>query len=1048
MHRRPFGRSVWRALGLVCLVLWMSSLATPAWPTASAGAAASDQWQPTAPIPPGVAAIAVDPKNANIAYAASVNSRIYKTADGGANWTEIMLPIGSYYAITVHPTNTNLLYAGGNTGIVKSINGGISWFERAYLGGFVRVLSVDPTNTMTVYTGSERGGGVYKSINGGVTWTWSLSNTSVTALAVDPLRPNIVYVGAETYDAPPGGVFKSLNAGASWSRVMTSAKVTSLAIDPSNTQLVYAGTEDSGVMKSSDGGVAWAAVNTNLTYPVVSALAIHPLRPNVIYAGTMGGGIFRSVDGGANWSALNAGLPTGANITGLAISTDRGVVYALTSDSKIFKWTGPPPPGVGMTYARVLDQNGRPIGGARVYHNGALVADGRGQPRLTDEAGNLILSGVRAGDTLVALFPQRLQPSARAGHGGWAYQMHLTSLPIGGDGSLQPFKVTAIPGPQTLTVRPTTPLVLFNLVVSIEWDADDAYLGQVARAVHAASDFLLDMTDGQMAFGQVAIYERAELWAGADIQIAASNVVRPHAHVGGITSTDLSHAIRVGRFWNGRSGAQGAWEAPEGYRTLAHEFGHYALYLYDEYFAFVRDASGNIVGERPASCTGPQNRNPATEATNASVMDHQYSSTQLAMRDVPGLWSSMCQLTAQWQINGESDWETLVRKYTDTQVPPRWRFTTPADRGRSLAGPASLPARVLDMPQVAIRRSGGTPPRRLLTVLRPGGAPQRDAIVALYKSGGRVISQGLTDTRGEIEIYGAEPGDSIRAASFDGGLNGDANVGQESSLRIDLKPLQAVAARSGAAQANTIPHLRVIAEPGASVDETSLLVAVVGLGPNATTAAVVTAPGGAAGFAPTLSYDAAKDAYQGQVSFSTTERGTGRLQAIAGVGGSLIRLQSTYRLQRVPHDQDREIFSDDGNLGLHLDVGALPGELAYMVVMSPGALPGPLPHGLLLVGDAYDVTLSGGLNSLQKPARLMLRYDRALINRTTAPDGLAIYRWDSHNHTWNAVAGTLDAEHRALVASVQALGTYALLAPTGAWTQPEPRRTFLPLISR
>jgi hypothetical protein len=52
------------------------------------------------------------------------------------------------------------------------------------------------------------------------------------------------------------------------------------------------------------------------------------------------------------------------------------------------------------------------------------------------------------------------------------------------------------------------------------------------------------------------------------------------------------------------------------------------------------------------------------------------------------------------------------------------------------------------------------------------------------------------------------------------------------------------------------------------------------------------------------------------------------------------------------------------------------------------------------------------------------------------------------NHTWDAVASTLDAEHRALVAPVQALGIYALLAPTGIWTGPEPRHVFLPLISR
>ena len=64
----------------------------------------------------------------------------------------------------------------------------------------------------------------------------------------------------------------------------------------------------------------------------------------------------------------------------------------------------------------------------------------------------------------------------------------------------------------------------------------------------------------------------------------------------------------------------------------------------------------------------------------------------------------------------------------------------------------------------------------------------------------------------------------------------------------------------------------------------------------------------------------------------------GRIQ-VDGASG----LQTTYRLQRVLNDQRHDVYSDDGNLSLHLEPGSLPGEEAYLVVMPPGGLPGSAP---------------------------------------------------------------------------------------------------------
>jgi hypothetical protein len=150
-------------------------------------------------------------------------------------------------------------------------------------------------------------------------------------------------------------------------------------------------------------------------------------------------------------------------------------------------------------------------------------------------------------------------------------------------------------------------------------------------------------------------------------------------------------------------------------------------------------------------------------------------------------------------------------------------------------------------------------------------------------------------------------------------------------------------------------------------------------------------------------------------------------------------------LQQVVNEQRQDIYSTDGNLSLHLDAGSLPGSEAYFVIVPPGAVPGPLPEGLVLIGDPYDVTASGALVTLEKPAILKLHYDQALVATESAPDGLGLYRWNPISETWQAVAGTLDEEQKAVVAPATTLGTYALLAPPGPWMGSQDR-VFLPLV--
>jgi hypothetical protein len=158
----------------------------------------------------------------------------------------------------------------------------------------------------------------------------------------------------------------------------------------------------------------------------------------------------------------------------------------------------------------------------------------------------------------------------------WAYRSYQVIVPKGASepGDDWPFRKY---------------LYLFNVLVSLEWSPSKQQLQRLEWAFRRASDFLFDVTDGWMAFGQV-VFGGPELQAAADVQIMASNRLHPRAWVGGLHPNpeyerdEKFMPLRLGRgLWNDvRKGAI-PWEEPEGYRIIIHEWGHYALKLIDEY---------------------------------------------------------------------------------------------------------------------------------------------------------------------------------------------------------------------------------------------------------------------------------------------------------------------------------------------------------------------------------------------------------------------------------------------------------------------------------
>lgn len=139
---------------------------------------------------------------------------------------------------------------------------------------------------------------------------------------------------------------------------------------------------------------------------------------------------------------------------------------------------------------------------------------------------------------------------------------------------------------------------LFNLIIGLEWRPSRATLQDIRLAAQRASAFLYDATDGYMAIGQVII-GGPELLDAADIQVLASNRLHPRAWNEALHNKDKYQPIRVGRgLWQKNRDLLFPWSSPEGYRTLIHEWGHYAFGMVDRYLVkryFDRQGSGQSI---------------------------------------------------------------------------------------------------------------------------------------------------------------------------------------------------------------------------------------------------------------------------------------------------------------------------------------------------------------------------------------------------------------------------------------------------------------------
>ncbi|MBO6515527.1 MAG: PKD domain-containing protein [Bacteroidia bacterium] len=207
--------------------------------------------------------------------------------------------------------------------------------------GRINGLAFHPTDTNVIYAGAPAGG-VWVTTDGGKTWstnTDTLATLGVSSIAIDPQRPDTIYLGTGDRDASDSygrGVFKSIDAGKTWQQStsgMGNTVVGKIVIDPKNTDILLAATS-SGVFRSTNAGQTWSrSVSGNF-----KDLTFDAVNSKYAYACRTGAQFYRSADNGQTWTKITSGLSTGKSRAAVAVTpADSNFVYVVITNQRTFE---------------------------------------------------------------------------------------------------------------------------------------------------------------------------------------------------------------------------------------------------------------------------------------------------------------------------------------------------------------------------------------------------------------------------------------------------------------------------------------------------------------------------------------------------------------------------------------------------------------------------------------------------------------------------------------------------------------------------------------
>ena len=163
---------------------------------------------------------AVDPKNPAAFYMATATGGAFKTSNRGTTWTPVFESeaVASVGAMAVFPKNAQVVWLGTGEansrnssswgrGVYRSLDGGANWTACGLEAtSSIGRIVCDPADSNVAYVaalgrlwGANAERGVFKTSDGGKSWQHVLeldANTGVVDLAMNPADANVLYAAA------------------------------------------------------------------------------------------------------------------------------------------------------------------------------------------------------------------------------------------------------------------------------------------------------------------------------------------------------------------------------------------------------------------------------------------------------------------------------------------------------------------------------------------------------------------------------------------------------------------------------------------------------------------------------------------------------------------------------------------------------------------------------------------------------------------------------------------------------------------------------------
>ena len=294
-----------------------------------------------------IGAVAIDPSNSKIVWvgtgeawvrnSVSVGDGVYKSTDGGENWTNVGLKESEHIAkILVNPTDSNdvLACATGHLwddnderGVFQTTDGGKTW--KKVLAGAngssgCAMIARSQKEPKTIYAAmwdfrrqgwtfrsGGPGSGLFKSTDDGFHWS-EVTDSNAKGLPAKPWgrvavqvaesKSQVVYANIEA--GKGRGLYRSDDGAATWTKLDASNYMVwrpfyfgNLIVDPKDQNKIFK--PDGPLLLSTDGGKSFSVVS-NSGHGDFHDVWINPKNPNIVITGD-DGGLWRSEDGGNSW---------------------------------------------------------------------------------------------------------------------------------------------------------------------------------------------------------------------------------------------------------------------------------------------------------------------------------------------------------------------------------------------------------------------------------------------------------------------------------------------------------------------------------------------------------------------------------------------------------------------------------------------------------------------------------------------------------------------------------------------------------------------------